>query len=153
VIAAGGRHPRDAGTSGPPPLPQGIRGDILDLAPDSPERKGKHMDFPDFISAFPGIDVPFPDDVVRTSVVRSDDGLVVFFTFLKDMKLPMHAHGAQWGTVIEGEIEFTIGGETRTYRPGDSYYIAAGVEHGAMIKAGTRVIDVFEEANRYPIRR
>lgn len=111
------------------------------------------MPYPDFIEAFPSIDVPFPDDVVRTAVVRSDDGLVVFFTFLKDMKLPMHAHGAQWGTVIEGEIEFTIGGVTRTYRPGDSYSIAAGVEHGAMIKAGTRVIDVFEEANRYPIRR
>jgi quercetin dioxygenase-like cupin family protein len=110
------------------------------------------MPYPDFIDAFPSIDVPFPDDVVRTSVVRSDNGLVVFFTFLKDMKLPMHAHGAQWGTVLEGEIEFTIGGETRTYRPGDSYSIPAGVEHGAMIKAGTRVIDVFEEADRYPIR-
>lgn len=110
------------------------------------------MPFPHFIEAFPSIDVPFPDDVVRTSVVRSDDGLVVFFTFLKDMTLPMHAHGAQWGTVIEGEIEFTIGGETRIYRPGDSYSIAAGVEHGAVIKAGTRVIDVFEEADRYPLR-
>jgi quercetin dioxygenase-like cupin family protein len=110
------------------------------------------MPFPPFIEAFPSIDVPFPDDVVRTSVVRSDDGLVVFFTFLKDMTLPMHAHGAQWGTVIEGEIEFTIGGETRIYRPGDSYSIAAGVEHGAVIKAGTRVIDVFEEADRYSLR-
>jgi quercetin dioxygenase-like cupin family protein len=110
------------------------------------------MPFPPFIEAFPSIDVPFPDDVVRTSVVRSDDGLVVFFTFLKDMTLPMHAHGAQWGTVIEGEIEFTIGGETRIYRPGDSYSIAAGVEHGAVIKAGSRVIDVFEEADRYPLR-
>lgn len=110
------------------------------------------MPFPPFIEAFPSIDVPFPDDVVRTSVVRSDDGLVVFFTFLKDMTLPMHSHGAQWGTVIEGEIEFTIGGETRIYRPGDSYSIAAGVEHGAVIKAGSRVIDVFEEADRYPLR-
>lgn len=110
------------------------------------------MPFPHFIEAFPSIDVPFPDDVVRTSVVRSDDGLVVFFTFLKDMTLPMHSHGAQWGTVIEGEIEFTIGGETRIYRPGDSYSIAAGVEHGAVIKAGSRVIDVFEEADRYPLR-
>lgn len=111
------------------------------------------MPYPDFIDAFPSIDVPFPDDVVRTSVVRSDNGLVVFFTFLKDMKLPMHAHGAQWGTVLEGEIEFTIGGETRTYRPGDSYAIPAGVQHSAMIKAGTRVIDVFQEADRYPLKR
>ena len=110
------------------------------------------MAFPDFIKAFPGIAVPFAEDVVQTAAVKSDAGLVAFFTFLKDMELPMHAHGAQWGTVIEGEIEFTIGGETMIYRPGDSYLIPAGVMHGAMIKAGTRVIDVFEEADRYALK-
>lgn len=110
------------------------------------------MPFPDFIKALPGIDVPFPADVVQTSAIRSDAGLVVFFTFLKDMILPPHAHGAQWGTVVEGEIVFTIGGETKVYRAGDSYSIPAGVEHGAVIKAGTRAIDVFEEADRYALR-
>jgi quercetin dioxygenase-like cupin family protein len=110
------------------------------------------MPFPDFIRALPGIDVPFPEDVVQTNVVRSDAGLVVFFTFVKDMQLPTHAHGAQWGTVVEGEIEFTIGDETKTYRPGDSYFIPAGTPHGALIKAGTRVIDVFEEADRYRLK-
>jgi quercetin dioxygenase-like cupin family protein len=109
------------------------------------------MHYPDFIMAFPSIDVPFPKDVVQTAVVRSDAGLVAFFTFLKDMELPTHSHGAQWGTVVEGEIEFTIGGETKIYRAGDSYTIPSGVEHGARIKAGTRVIDVFEEADRYAV--
>lgn len=109
------------------------------------------MPYPEFITAFPSIDVPFPTDVVQTAVVRSDAGLVAFFTFLKDMELPMHSHGAQWGTVIEGEIEFTIDGETKIYNPGDSYTIPAGIEHGAKIKAGTRVIDVFEEADRYTV--
>lgn len=110
------------------------------------------MPYPDFIKGFPSIDVPFPEDVVQTAVVRSDAGLVAFFSFLKDMELPMHSHGAQWGTVVEGEIEFTIGGETKVYRAGDSYSIPAGVEHGALIKSGTRVIDVFEEADRYAIK-
>ena len=110
------------------------------------------MQFPDFIMGFPAIDVPFPEDVVQTRAIRSDAGLVVFFTFLQDMDLPQHAHGAQWGTVVAGEIEFTIAGETRNYRPGDSYSIPAGVGHGAKIKAGTKVIDVFEEADRYPIK-
>ncbi|WP_431298072.1 cupin domain-containing protein [Tabrizicola sp. BL-A-41-H6] len=110
------------------------------------------MPYPDFINALAAIDVPFPEDVVTTAVVRSDAALVVFFTFHKAMTLPMHAHGAQWGTVVEGEIEFTIGGETRTYRPGDSYSIPAGVQHGGKIAAGTRAIDVFEEADRYAIR-
>ena len=68
------------------------------------------------------------------------------------MTLPPHSHGAQWGTVVEGQIEFTIGGVTKTYGPGDSYDIPAGVEHGAEITAGTRVIDVFEEADRYKVK-
>lgn len=110
------------------------------------------MSYPEFITALPAIDVPFPDDVVTTAVVQSDAALVVFFTFHKAMTLPMHAHGAQWGTVVEGEIELTIGTETRTYRPGDSYSIPAGVQHGGTIAAGTRAIDVFEEADRYAIR-
>jgi quercetin dioxygenase-like cupin family protein len=110
------------------------------------------LPFPDFITAFPSIDVPFPNDVVSTAVVKSGAGLVAFFTFHKDMELPVHAHGAQWGTVIEGEIEFTIGGVTKIYKPGDSYAIPSGVEHGATIKAGTRVIDVFEEPDRYALK-
>jgi quercetin dioxygenase-like cupin family protein len=107
------------------------------------------MPFPAFFQAFPGLDVPFPPDVVEISALRSDAGLVAFFTFHKAMTLPTHSHGAQWGTVVEGEIVFTIGGETRTYRPGDSYLIPAGVAHGAEIRAGTRAIDVFEEPDRY----
>ncbi len=107
------------------------------------------MPFPDFFDTFPGLAVPFPSDVVQTAAIRSDKGLVAFFTFHQDLNLPMHAHGAQWGSVIAGEIVFTIGGVTGTYRPGDSYVIPAGVQHGAQIKAGTRVIDVFEESDRY----
>ncbi len=110
------------------------------------------MDYPDFIRALPELDVPFPQDVVQTNVVRSDAGLVVFFTFHKDMTLPEHAHGAQWGTVIAGEILLTIDGKTQSYTSGGSYAIPAGVPHAVQIKAGTRVIDVFEEADRYPLK-
>lgn len=110
------------------------------------------MPFPDFISNLPEIDTPFPSDVVQTAVIRSDAGLAAFFTFLKEMDLPRHAHGAQWGVVVEGEIELTIGDQTKVYGPGDSYSIPAGVEHSGRIKAGARVIDVFEEADRYPLK-
>ena len=110
------------------------------------------MPYPDFIMTLPALDVPFPEDVVQTRAIRSDAGLTVFFTFLQDMELPEHAHGPQWGTVVEGEIELTIGGDTRIYRPGDSYYMPDGVPHSARIKAGTRVIDAFAEADRYPIK-
>ena len=77
---------------------------------------------------------------------------MAFFTFLKDFELPAHSHKAQWGTVVEGEVELTIGGVTKTYGPGESYDIPAGVEHGGTVKAGSLVIDAFAEADRYPVK-
>lgn len=110
------------------------------------------MTFPDFITAFPALDTPFSEDVVQTRAIQSEAGLVVFFNFFQDFELPMHAHGAQWGTVIEGEIIMTIGDNTRTYGPGESYSIPSGVMHGGLIKAGTKAIDVFEEHDRYALK-
>ena len=52
-------------------------------------RKGNKMPYPDFIKAFPSIDVPFPDDVVQTAVVQSDNGLVgVVRQSLTRLKVP-----------------------------------------------------------------
>ena len=110
------------------------------------------MDYPAFIRAFPGLEVPFSSDQVAIHAIRSDAGLVVFFDFLQDFTLPPHAHKGHWGTVIAGEIALTIGGVTRTLRPGDNYDIPAGVVHSGIIRAGTKVIDVFEEPDRYPIK-
>ena len=63
--------------------------------------------------------------------------------------LPVHSHPhEQIGMLIEGELEFTIGEETRTVKPGDVWHIPGNVEHGAV--AGdmpTKAVDVF-----YPIR-
>jgi quercetin dioxygenase-like cupin family protein len=110
------------------------------------------MPYADFMQSFPALDLPLPDDVVRTMAVRSDAGLVVFFEFLQDVDLPAHAHQGQWGTVIEGAVELTIDGVARTYHPGESYAIPAGVMHAVRVPAGSRVVDVFEEPDRYPLR-
>ena len=110
------------------------------------------MELPDFITTLPELDVPFPSDVVVSHVLPSEAGLVVFFEFFKEMELPVHSHKAQWGTVLEGSATLTIAGDTREYRAGDSYNIPSGVEHGGIITAGTKVIDIFEENDRYPIK-
>ena len=109
------------------------------------------MDLPAFITNLPGIDVPFPQDVVRTSAIQSDRGLMVIFEILKDVDLPPHAHKGQWGTVIAGEVELTIGGVTKTYTPGMSYNIPAGVVHSGRLKAGAKALDIFEEPDRYAL--
>ncbi|MDV7141514.1 cupin domain-containing protein [Tropicimonas sp. TH_r6] len=110
------------------------------------------MQLPDFLMALPALDVPFPEDVVESRAMRTEDALLVFFIFHKDFELPLHAHKAQWGTVLQGRIDLTIAGDTQAYGPGQVYNIPSGVEHGGKITAGTIVIDVFEESDRYPLK-
>jgi quercetin dioxygenase-like cupin family protein len=111
------------------------------------------MPYAPFIDALPGLDTPFPPEAVTIRALRSDDGLVVFFTFHRDLELPIHSHGPQWGTLLRGAVRLTIGDQTRSYAPGDSWDIPAGVPHGGFIAAGTELIDVFAEPDRYPLKR
>ena len=46
---------------------------------------------------------------------------------------PPHSHPhEQAGMVLEGEVTFTIGDETRTLKPGDVNVIPGGVEHSVV---------------------
>ena len=110
------------------------------------------MPLPSFLDDLPELELPFPDTVVTTTVVRSDAALVVFFRFHQDVELPPHSHKGQWGMVIEGAVTLTMNGQTRTYGPGQSYDIRSGTEHAAKVTAGSVVIDMFEEPDRYPLK-
>lgn len=59
--------------------------------------------------------------------------------------VPSHTHPhEQSGLVLEGEFEFTIGGETRRMRQGDAYIIPGGVEHGLVGSEGWALaLDIF----------
>ena len=59
--------------------------------------------------------------------------------------VPAHDHPhEQAGTVISGEFELTIAGETRRLKPGDTYIIPGGVEHSARAgDAPARALDIF----------
>ncbi len=103
--------------------------------------------FSEVITGLPEVDVPVPG--VRGWLSQGKDRQIVFFEIEAAGEIPLHSHGAQWGIVVEGEMELTIGGETGRYGPGDSYVIPAGVEHGAKFLSRIRVIDVFADADRY----
>jgi len=109
------------------------------------------MEFSDLITRLPLAEVPFPG--VDGYMVRSSDGLVVFFHFKEEAIVPPHSHGAQWGTVLEGEVELTLSGVTQVRRPGDSYDIGNGEIHSARVAAGTRLVEFFEEPDRYRPRQ
>ena len=103
--------------------------------------------FPDMITSMPEADIPMPG--VRGWISQAQDHQAIFFDIDPVGEVPPHSHGEQWGIVVEGEMELTIGGQLRTYRPGDSYHIPAGVEHSARFLSHVRVIDVFADPERY----
>jgi quercetin dioxygenase-like cupin family protein len=107
--------------------------------------------FPPFIRALPTVDSPLAS--LRGWLLGSDQALTMFYEIPDGVDVPEHAHGAQWGVVLASTIDFTIGGETRTYRAGDTYSIPDGVRHSAVIHPGFAGIDVFADADRYSARR
>jgi quercetin dioxygenase-like cupin family protein len=103
--------------------------------------------FPEFIKNLPNIDIAL--EGVIGKLLQAKDHQVVFFEIEPIGSIPPHTHQDQWGVVLEGEMDLTIGGETKSYTRGDSYFIPAGVEHSATFKTRVKVIDVFAEPNRY----
>ncbi len=109
---------------------------------------------PDFISIYseiinklPEADIPF--NGVSGKILQGENSQLVFMEIEPIGEVPPHSHGAQWGVVIEGEMDLTIAGETKTYKKGDHYFIPAGVVHSATFNSKVFVMDYFEDKNRY----
>lgn len=85
-------------------------------------------------------------------MLQAPDGIAMFYELPDGAEVPEHAHGAQWGVVLAGRVDFTIGGETTMYERGDTFSIPAGVPHRAVIHPGYAGIDVFADADRYKAR-
>ena len=107
--------------------------------------------FPEFIRRLPEVDSPLTS--LRGWMLQTDQGLAMFYEIPDGVEVPEHAHGAQWGVVLEGSMELTIGGETKTYSRGDTYFVPDSVAHSAVIHPGFVGIDVFADAHRYTARK
>lgn len=103
--------------------------------------------FPKVFERLPEADVPF--ESVHVRLLQGPTASAMFLEAHHDTVVPEHRHGDQWGIVVDGELRMTIGGEPRICRRGDEYFIPAGTPHAAVIRAGTRVIDFFDDPNRY----
>jgi quercetin dioxygenase-like cupin family protein len=103
--------------------------------------------YPEMIESLPDIDLNLKG--VRGKLLQAGHQQVVFFELTPEAEIPPHSHGAQWGIVVEGEIELTIGGVARVFKPGDSYTIPAGVIHSARMLTPVKAIDFFNEPARY----
>ncbi len=107
----------------------------------------KSLEFPAFIRSLPEAALPF--DGLRGWLLQSDLGQILFNESDIEVSVPEHSHGDQWGVVIDGKMELTIGDQTRTYSRGDTYFIPAGTAHRARIYPGFRAVDYFADRDRY----
>ncbi len=103
--------------------------------------------YPDVIKNLPEADIPF--EGVRGWLSQSEDHQIVFFEIEAIGEVSEHKHGDQFGVVFEGDMDLTIGGETKNYKKGDTYFVPAGVMHGAVFNKKTWLMDVFADKNRY----
>ncbi len=103
--------------------------------------------FPEIITNLPQADVS--GERMRAYLLQGERKQVAFVAFDDDNDAPEESHAAQWVVVLEGEVELTMAGEKVVYRRGDTYFVPAGAPHAARVKAGSRLLDIFDEPDRY----
>jgi quercetin dioxygenase-like cupin family protein len=58
--------------------------------------------------------------------------------------VPLHSHPhEQGGTVLSGEVEFTINGQTQVVKAGGSYIIPGGAAHKAVGLKASTLFEIF----------
>lgn len=82
--------------------------------------------------------------VVRRVLAYSDGLMCVENTFEKGAVGALHSHPhTQITYVVSGAFSFTIAGETRTVRAGDTLLKEDGVEHGCVCLEAGILLDIF----------
>ena len=105
--------------------------------------------YPEIITNLPRADIPI--EGITSYLLQGEDQQVVFMSFDKDVSVPEHSHATQWGVVLDGESELTIGGKVHVLKKGDTYSIPKDVPHSGRLKAGFKDVTVFDQKDRYSV--
>lgn len=103
--------------------------------------------FPGIITNLPAAEIPI--EGLDSYLFQGENQQIVFMCFENDAEVPEHSHEAQWGIVLDGEIELTINGEKHIFTKGDTYFIPKDVRHSARIKKGYKDVTLFNQKDRY----
>lgn len=106
--------------------------------------------FPEIITELPQADIPIQG--LNSYLFQGLNQQVIFMSFEKDVEISEHYHEAQWGAVLDGEIELTIDGIKYIYYKGDTYFIPKNIPHCAKIKAGYKDITLFNQKDRFKVK-
>jgi quercetin dioxygenase-like cupin family protein len=83
-------------------------------------------------------------DKISRRVLSGKQGMIVWWSIKAGAHAAAHQHPHEqivW--MLEGKMEFRIGGERRLMGPGDVAVIPGGVEHEAWCPEDSEAIDVF----------
>lgn len=82
--------------------------------------------------------------LIRRTLVSGKTMMVVEFTLDAGVEIPGHAHPhEQIGYIASGKVRLMIDGESNDMGPGDTYYAATNVMHGAVAIEKSVVVDTF----------
>ncbi|RAJ10177.1 cupin domain-containing protein [Arenibacter echinorum] len=77
-------------------------------------------------------------------LIHTQNMSLAFWEVEAGAKVPEHAHmNEQVMQVLEGKFEFTLGGNTKTYEPGDLVIIPPHVPHSGLALTPCKLMDVF----------
>jgi quercetin dioxygenase-like cupin family protein len=107
--------------------------------------------YPEMITSLPRADIPFVG--VEGRILQGPAQQLLFMEIEPIGEVTEHAHSAQFGVVLDGEMSLTVNGETHRYRKGDTYVIPAGAPHSAVFHSKVFVIDLFDEPARYRAKK
>ena len=81
---------------------------------------------------------------IRRRVISGKQGTMVYWRVKAGAHAAAHKHPhEQFVWMVKGSMDFRIGGEKRTMRPGDLAVIPAGVEHEGYFPEDSEAIDFF----------
>ncbi|MBW2619137.1 MAG: cupin domain-containing protein [Deltaproteobacteria bacterium] len=107
--------------------------------------------YPQPITSLPQADLAF--EGVTAYLLQGEETQTVFFRFPAGVEVPPHSHCAQWGVMLQGEMELAIGEETLALKKGDTYFIPEGVIHYAKTRTDSWAMDVFFDPKRYRAKK
>ena len=101
-------------------------------------------DYPDEIKDLPNFWGDEDAQVSNITGLKAENGWQILFSnYDAGFALGEHTHDTEnLGVVLEGELHFTLNGETKSYGPGDWYRVPAGAPHAASYPVASRSIDI-----------
>ncbi|WP_411893549.1 cupin domain-containing protein [Winogradskyella sp. A2] len=88
-----------------------------------------------------------PKEIIKgfnARFVHTETMTIAYWDIEAGAEIPLHHHiHEQVSQILEGEFEMTIGGKTKTHKPGSILVIPSNVEHSGKAITPCKILDIF----------